>query len=74
MRVLPPGAILAHAQNFEKGFYGYVDFQEAPKPYSICFIIAERQERMGNSAGYGVLGYCYEHGYGSEKSLGMALE
>lgn len=74
MRVLPPGAILAHAQNFEKGFYGHVDLQEAQKLYGICFIIAERQEKYGNTAGYGVLGYCYEHGYGTEKSLEMALE
>lgn len=73
MRVLPPGAILAHAQNFEKGFYGQVDFQEARKLYGICFKIAERQEKMGNTAGHGVLGYCYEHGYGTEKSLGMAM-
>ena len=74
MRVLPPGAILAHAQNFEKGFYGQIDIQEAQKIYSICFKIAERQEKNGNTAGYGVLGYCYEHGYGTEKRLEMALE
>lgn len=73
-RVLPPGAILSHAQNFEKGFYGYKDLEEAKKLYAICFKIAECQEKSGNTAGYGVLGYCYEHGYGTEKNLGMAIE
>ena len=73
-RVLPPGAILSHAQNFESGFYGSPDVEEAKKLYSICFQIAERQEKTGNTAGYGVLGYCYEHGYGTEKNLGMAIE
>lgn len=73
-RVLPPGAILSHAQNFESGFYGSPDVEEAKKLYAICFKIAERQEKTGNTAGYGVLGYCYEHGYGTEKNLGMAIE
>lgn len=73
-RVLPPGAILSHAQNFESGFYGYTDLEEAKKLYAICFEIAEQQERMGNTAGYGVLGYCHEHGYGTEKNLGFAIE
>lgn len=74
MRVLPPGAILSHAKNFEKGFYGFKDLEEAKKLYSLCFKIAERQEKSGNTAGYGVLGYCYEHGYGTEKNLGMAID
>ncbi len=74
MRVLPPGAILSHAQNFEKGFYGYKDLEEAKKLYSLCFKIAEKQEKLGSSAGDGVLGYCYEHGYGTEKNLGMAID
>lgn len=73
-RVLPPGAILSHAQNFESGFYGHPDIEEAKKLYAICFQIAECQEKMGNTVGYGVLGYCYEHGYGTEKNLGMAIE
>ena len=73
-RVLPPGAILSHAQNFESGFYGSPDVEEAKKLYSICFQIAERQEKTGNTAGYGVFGYCYEHGYGTEKNLGMARD
>lgn len=74
MRVLPPGAILSHAQNFENGFYGFKDLEEAKRLYSLCFKIAERQEKSGNTAGYGVLGYCYEHGYGTEKNLVMAIE
>ena len=74
MRVLPPGAILSHAQNFEKGFYGYKDLEEAKKLYFLCFKIAERQEKSGNTAGYGVLGFCYEYGYGTEKNLGMAID
>lgn len=74
MRVLPPGAILSHAKNFEKGFYGFKDLEEAKKLYSLCFKIAERQEKSGNTAGYGVLGFCYEHGYGTEKNLGMAID
>lgn len=65
-RVLPPGAIFSHAQNFEKGYYGFIDIEEAKRLYAICFRIAEHQERMGNTTGYGVLGYCYEHGYGTE--------
>lgn len=74
LRVLPPGAILSHAQNFEKGFYGFKDLDEAKKLYSLCFKIAEHQEKSGNAVGYGVLGYCYEHGYGTEKNPGMAID
>ena len=47
IRVLPPGAILSHAKNFESGFYGNKDPEEARKLYAICLKIAERQERMG---------------------------
>ena len=73
-RMLPPGAIFSHAQNFEKGFYGQKDIQEAKKLYAISFKIAKYQESMGNTAGFGVLGYCYEHGYGTEQNLNYAIE
>ena len=73
-RILPPGAIFSHAQNFESGYYGLLDIEEAKKLYTICFQIAERQEKMGNTSGYGILGYCYEHGYGTDKNLGFAIE
>lgn len=73
-RVLPPGAILSHAQNFESGYYGYTDIEEAKKLYAICFKIAERQEKSGSPVGDGVLGYCYEHGYGTEQNFGLAVD
>ena len=73
-RIMPQGAILSHAQNFESGFYGYPDIEEAKKLYAICFKIAERQERMGSDSGDGILGYCYEHGYGTEQNLGLAID
>ncbi len=66
-RIMPPGAILSHARNFESGFYGHPDIEEAKKLYAVCFKIAEHQERMGSDSASGILGYCYEHGYGTEK-------
>ena len=73
-RIMPQGAILSHAQNFESGFYGHPDIEEAKKLYAICFKIAERQERMGSDSANEILGYCYEHGYGTEQNLGLAID
>ena len=73
-RIMPQGAILSHAQNFESGFYGHSDIEEAKKLYAICFKIAEGQERMGSDSANGILGYCYEHGYGTEQNLGLAID
>lgn len=73
-RIMPPGAILSHAQNFESGFYGHPDIEEAKKLYAVCFKIAERQARMGSDSANGILGYCYEHGYGTAQNLGLAID
>lgn len=73
-RIMPPGTILSHAQNFESGFYGHPDIEEAKKLYAVCFKIAERQERMGSDSANGILGYCYEHGYGTEQNLSLAID
>lgn len=73
-RIMPPSAILSHAQNFESGYYGHPDIEEAKKLYAICFKIAERQERMGSDSANGILGYCYEHGYGTEQNIGLAID
>lgn len=73
-RIMPQGAILSHAQNFESGFYGHPDIEEAKKLYAICFKIAECEERIGSDSANGILGYCYEHGYGTEQNLGLAID
>ena len=73
-RVMTPGVILSHAQNFESGFYGHPDIEEAKKLYAVCFKIAEHQERMGSDSANGILGYCYEHGYGTEQNIGLAID
>ena len=73
-RIMPPGAILSHARNFESGFYGHPDIEEAKKLYAVCFKIAEHQERMGSDSANGILGYCYEHGYGTEQNIGLAID
>lgn len=73
-RIMPQGVILSHAQNFESGFYGHHDIEEAKKLYAVCFKIAERQERMGSDSANGILGYCYKHGYGTEQNLGLAID
>ena len=73
-RIMPLGTILAHAQNFESGFYGHPDIEEAKRLYAVCFKIAERQERMGSDSANGILGYCYEHGYGTEQNLDLAID
>ena len=73
-RIMPQGAILSHARNFESGFYGHPDIEEAKKLYAVCFKIAEHQERMGSDSANGILGYCYEHGYGTEQNLGLAID
>lgn len=73
-RIMPQGAILSHARNFESGFYGHPDIEEAKKLYAVCFKIAKHQERMGSDSANGILGYCYEHGYGTEQNLGLAID
>lgn len=72
-RIMPLGTIFSHAQNFESGFYGQLDIEEAKKLYAVCFKIAEYQERMGSDSAKGILGYCYEHGYGTEQNLHLAI-
>ena len=73
-RIMPSGAILSHARNFESGYYGHPDIEEAKKLYAVCFKIAEHQERMGSDSASGILGYCYEHGYGTEQNIGLAID
>ena len=68
-RLLPPGAILSHAQNFMNGGYGFTDVEESKRMYQLFFRLAEDSE---NPAALFALGKCYEYGNGTKVDLNMA--
>lgn len=73
-RLLTPGAILAHAQNFSEDTNRKVDKTEVNKLFGLYFELVIQAIDNGSETAWRALGECYEMGWGTYVDFEKALE